>query len=87
MDRSYLQIVDLFLRSSTGGSSNDSDHVGSGSGHDVHSGHDEHAGTHPGTVLFLFVAIAVGGEQKLVSISLIAYLFIINFLVYKQRQN
>ena len=55
-------IMELFVRSST--STGHDDHAGSGSGALTAAGHDDHSvHSHPGTVLFLFVTIAVGGEQ------------------------
>ncbi len=61
----YQTFVELYVRSAG------DDHAASGSG-DLHTGkqhadEDHHGVAHPGTVLFLFVAIAVGG--KIIKIS------------------
>lgn len=53
------RIIQLFVRSSSS-HHDDGDASGSGSHSTAHSDHFVHS--HPGTVLFLFVAIAVGGE-------------------------
>ena len=59
----YQMFVELYVRSA-----GDGDHAASGSGglSDGHAGGhtdgDHHSHAHPGTVLFLFVAIAVGGN-------------------------
>lgn len=57
----FSQVFDVFVRSAT---SHHPDSTSSGSG-DLSDGvHDDHfAHAHPGTVLFLFVAIAVGGKR------------------------
>ena len=60
----YQLFVELYVRSSDG----HDDHAVSGSG-DLSDGHGHsdaghHGHAHPGTVLFLFVAIAVGGKKK-----------------------
>ena len=58
--------VELYVRSA-----GDGDHAASGSGglSDGHAGGhtdgDHHSHAHPGTVLFLFVAIAVGGNVNI----------------------
>ena len=49
----YQTFVELYVRS---------DHAASGSDAGGHSDEDHHGHAHPGTVLFLFVAIAVGGK-------------------------
>ena len=62
----YQIFVELYVRSA-----ND-DHAASGSGDlsisdghdDVHTDLEHHGYAHPGTVLFLFVAIAVGGKKN-----------------------
>ena len=52
------RVVEVFIRSGTS-----HDHVESGSGSPPSDVHDDHFGhANPGTVLFLFVAIGVGGK-------------------------
>ena len=57
------QVVDVLIRSAS--NHHDPDDVAnvSGSGSPSSDAHDDHSvHAHPGTVLFLFVAIGVGGE-------------------------
>ena len=62
----YQLFVELYVRSA-GDDHHAASGIGSGGltdghGHDQHSDAAHHGHAHPGTVLFLFVAIAVGGK-------------------------
>lgn len=56
------QIFKLFLRSSSHDGEGEENATGNGSDHSDGDHHDQFGHANPGTVLFLFVAIAVGGE-------------------------